>query len=178
MKMRAKQKGAFAVELAFIMGILTTVILFVSDLSTQVLTKTQVERVSYSLASTLKERARFYEGRQVVSQEDFEQLNEIAAEMLNLQAPVKRDGYGLYVEALIPLGEGEESSQHFAQNFDSESQCRGNKNIESLSGLMPERDDGLQFPIYQVTVCLKVDGYFSDHTSYRHLQASSVVPGR
>lgn len=171
--MKSRQAGAFTVEAVFGITVLMTMMLFLADLSNLVLAKTQASRVSYSLATATKERLRFFDGRQAVTNNDFSLINAIAADLLTKQAPVKQDGYGLVIESFTDTG-----IQSFSKSFNSGQTCEPEVPITSLNHLRPVREDGVIFPIYQVTVCLKLDGLFQLLPTLRSISSSSVLPGR
>jgi tight adherence protein F len=172
-KRRKSQQGVFTIEAAFVIGLLVFMMLFLADIAIQLLSQTQAQRISYSLTTALKERSRFFEGRQAITQQDFEVINELASDLLSLQAPSKRDGYGLFMESLTDTG-----VQSFSKSFDSGSNCNPDTSIGNMSHLIPVRQDGARFPIYQVTICIKVDGLLNAVPGLRHISSSSLLPGR
>lgn len=146
---------------------------FIGDLSNLLSGKTQSSQVSYSIATATKERLRFFEARQTLTQSDFNLINDIAADLLERQAPEKQDGYGLTVEGFTDTG-----IQTFTKDFDDGEQCSPSVAISDLAHLRPVREDGVVFPIYQVTVCIKMEGFSQYFPGMRYVNASSVLPGR
>ncbi|GAD78893.1 hypothetical protein VEZ01S_07_00700 [Vibrio ezurae NBRC 102218] len=175
MHSRDLQKGGFTVEAVFGMTVLVIMMFFIADLTQMISAKTQASRVSYSLATATKERSRFFEGRHSLNQADFDVINEIAADLLQRQAPEKRDGYGLMVEGYTDAGP---NIIPFSKNLDSGEACEPQTSIADLGHLRPEREDGVTFPIYQVTVCLKMEGFSQYFPGMRYVNSSSVLPGR
>lgn len=173
MKMRNRQRGAFTVEATFGIAALIMMMYFIGDLANLISGKTQSSQVSYSLATTTKERLRFFDARQTLTQTDFNLINDIAADLLERQAPEKQDGYGLTVEGFTDNG-----IQTFTKDFDDGEQCAPSVPISALGHLRPVREDGVIFPIYQVTVCIKMEGLSRYFPGMRYVNNSSVLPGR
>ncbi|OBT15851.1 hypothetical protein A9264_06060 [Vibrio sp. UCD-FRSSP16_10] len=167
------QKGAFTVELAFGMTILIIMMFFIGDLAALLSAKTQSGQVSYAIATATKERSRFFEGRHTLSEDDFDLLNSIAGDMLEHQAPEKQDGYGITIEGFDDKG-----SESFTKPFDDNETCQPSTSIEHLGHLRPKREDGVMFPIYQVTICIKMEGTSQYFPGMRYVKSSSVLPGR
>ncbi|MEZ9875069.1 tight adherence pilus pseudopilin TadF [Vibrio breoganii] len=177
MKHRAKQSGAFTVEAVFGITVLVMMMFFIGDLSQMLSANTQASRVSYSLATATKERLRFFDSRHTLSQADFDLINEIAADLLVHQAPEKQDGYGLTIESLTGSSNAP-TVQTFSKDLDSGEKCTPGTDISALAHLRPTREDGIVFPIYQVTVCLKIEGFSQYFPGMRYVNNSSVLPGR
>ncbi|WP_253912498.1 tight adherence pilus pseudopilin TadF [Vibrio sp. B1Z05] len=177
MKMHSRdlQKGGFTVEAVFGMTVLVIMMFFIADLTQMISAKTQASRVSYSLATATKERSRFFDARHSLSQADFDLINDIAADLLRRQAPEKQDGYGLTVEGYT---DGSPNVVSFSKDLDSGEECEPQTSIANLGDLRPEREDGVIFPIYQVTVCLKMEGFSQYFPGMRYVNSSSVLPGR
>lgn len=173
MKMRKAQIGAFTVEATFGIAALIMMMYFIGDLANLLSGKTQSGQVSYSLVTTTKERLRFFDARHSLTQSDFNLINDIAADLLERQAPEKQDGYGLAVEGFTDTG-----IQIFTKDFDDGEHCTPSIPIAELGHLRPVREDGVVFPIYQVTVCIKMEGLSRYFPGMRYVNSSSVLPGR
>lgn len=173
MKMRRRQAGAFTVEATFGIAALIMMMYFIGDLANLLSGKTQSGQVSYSLATTTKERLRFFDARHSLTQADFNLINDIAADLLERQAPEKQDGYGLTIEGFTDTG-----IQTFTKDFDDGEHCAPSIPIADLGHLRPVREDGVVFPIYQVTVCIKMEGLSRYFPGMRYVNSSSVLPGR
>lgn len=164
-----KQIGSFSVEAAFSFLLLSAVTLFLIDLSAQAMVKSQAERASYSLVNLLKERTRFFDGRYELSSQDVNAIYSVMERQFYLPLDNKQKGVGLVVESLID-GEG----QLFKRGY----RCDAQKPIKTLTNLVPVNSDNESFPIYQVTVCIEMDGVFSLVSGLRVISSSSVIPGR
>lgn len=166
------QQGAFAIELAFVLAFMVTLFLFCIDLSTQVLNRAKLDRLSYSLVSLVKERQRFFEERTELSETDFNQLQTIAAQMLSNESGQTVD-FGIQVDSLI-----EGRSQSFNQPYPGETGCEPETPIAQLSQLVPSKASGDEFPLYQVTLCLGSDAWFDRSRGIALIRSSSVMAGR
>lgn len=164
-----KQKGAFSVEAAFSFLVLAGLTLFLLDLSAQTIMKSQAERVSYSLVNIIKERSRFFEGRANLHSVDVDTLHNILDDLLYLPIESKQKGVGLVVESLVEGG-----TQVYKRGY----KCQAQRSIGTLTSLVPVDKEGDSFPIYQVTVCIEMDGVFGLMQGLRIISSSSVMPGR
>ncbi|PMM26430.1 tight adherence pilus pseudopilin TadF [Vibrio breoganii] len=173
MKTLRKSKGAFTVEAVFGIATLVIMMFFIGDLANLLSGKTQSGQVSYAIATATKERLRFFDSRQTLSQQDFDLMNIIAGDMLERQAPEKQDGYGLTIEGWTDSG-----IQVFSKGFDDGEACVPSQSISELGHLRPIREDGVVFSIYQVTVCIKMEGFSQYFPGMRYVNNSSILPGR
>ncbi|WP_026957746.1 tight adherence pilus pseudopilin TadF [Aliagarivorans taiwanensis] len=166
---RSAQRGSFAIELAFVMSFISLLFLFVMDLSQQLLTRGQLDRLSYSLVSVLKERSRFFVDDGVVR---LSINNEDLLTLWRIAAPELDDASGMVIESAIAA----DSSQRLTTGV----ACRSNEQLhqaEMFTLLVDEQGEPL--PLYRVTICKQIPAWFDVTTEATHqLQASSVMVGR
>ncbi|GEA60676.1 tight adherence pilus pseudopilin TadF [Vibrio comitans] len=165
------QRGAFVVEAALSMTLIVVILFFIADLSQILLAKTQANRVSYSITTAMKERYRFFDTRHDISQSDFELVSSIAGGLLADNGTYS--DYGIAVGGYTDNG-----VQEYFRSFESGESCIPQESISELEHLRPVRDDGVVFPIYQVTVCLRVEGFSDVFPGMNYVSSSSVLPGR
>ncbi|MGR5299066.1 tight adherence pilus pseudopilin TadF [Vibrio mediterranei] len=172
-----QQQGAFTVELVFAVTILIVMVFFIGNLSMLLTAKNQVDRVSYSLVTALKERKRFFNGRKDLSQTDFNTIKAITGNLLQRTDQDTQDDYGLTIESLNHR-DHHFVTKKFTKQYDNGKSCTPQSNITLLQDLMPVRSDGVTFPIYQVTVCLRVKGISQYFPALQHVSSSSILTGR
>ncbi|PSW07400.1 tight adherence pilus pseudopilin TadF [Photobacterium lipolyticum] len=171
--MRNKQRGVFAIEMSFVMFFLAALLFFTGDIAYKLFNRGNLDRASYSLVNIVKERSRFYDKRFELNQQDLSDMQKLASELLN-----DHKQFGLRVESLV-----KGSYQEFNNTVDASTAC---STLDSLNNpkrkeLVPVSLKGKEFPLYQVTLCYRVDNWFDrfmgkNKTSYLH--SSSVIAGR
>ncbi|WP_035415954.1 tight adherence pilus pseudopilin TadF [Ferrimonas kyonanensis] len=167
------QRGAFAIEMAFVLAFLAMLFLFSTDLSQQLLNRTRLDRVSYSLVNVVKERTRFYAGREPVSQQDFDQLTQIAARLLARESVELSDSFGIALQSLV-----DGQPVRFSKSYLDALPCLPEQDIQALTELVPENDAGKRYPLYQVTLCLNSQAWFDKAAGDHLLASSSTMVGR
>jgi tight adherence protein F len=172
------QKGAFAIELGFVLIGLCAIYLFATDLSHKLLVRAKLDRSSFALVNVIKERTRYFEadiaGRTnlQVSQQDLTDLTAVASRMLDSSV----EDVALQIESYV-IGSGTviQRSPKFASLG---CQTDSLSNYESLVPI----DKGLSYPIYRVTLCEEHHSWFEAFTSGgdadMRLTSSSIMPGR
>lgn len=178
---RRRQAGAFAIELAFVLVALCAIFLFATDLSHQLLVRAQLDRTSFALVNILKERTRYYstltaggrEVRETLNALDVQDMQALAARMLN----TTNDQVAIKIEAIVKnVVQPEYASAAFSQLH-----CQPDAAIVEHQNLIPV-ENGKVFPLYQVTVCAKVDTwfmpFFGEGKKHATISSSSVIPGR
>lgn len=153
------EKGAVAVEAAlyFVVFFMFCAILY--DFSTVFINKGHLERINYSLTSILRERSRFYEGREEVSQNDVNQLDVLAAKLLSDSRI--GNNYHLQVDAVYFNAEKDRKVVRLIQSFTGSSnncELQDSLNLDALISLSPYGSYGNEekywLPVYQVTLCI------------------------
>ncbi|MGF1686543.1 membrane associated secretion system protein [Photobacterium japonica] len=177
----SRQRGAFAIELVFVLFALCAIFLFTTDLTHKLLLRSQLDRTSFALVNILKERIRYYSvvedgeriARYTLNQADSRDMQILAARMLN----VPHDDVAIKLEALINnVPQPAFTSAQFDQWH-----CQPTTPISRLTDLSPV-DGGKIFPLYQVTLCSQAESWFLPFLGERDASAtitsSSVIAGR
>ena len=160
-----KQKGSFVIELTFVLMFLCLLTLFTADIAMQLFTRAKLDRVSYSLVNVLKERTRFYEGNNTLTQDDYDQLDIIAKKLL------PDTNYNVLINSTVPT----EAITPTVKPVKC-SPITINPALIPISSLT-----GVKFPVYQVTVCASFNSWFGKFTHGKNtfvIQSTSVMPGR
>ena len=160
-----KQKGSFVIELAFVLMFLCLLTLFTADIAMQLFTRAKLDRVSYSLVNVLKERTRFYNGNNILTQDDYDQLNIIAKKLL------PDTNYNVLINSTVPT----EAITPTVKPVKC-SPITINPALIPISSLTD-----VKFPVYQVTVCSAFNSWFGKFTHGKNtfvIQSTSVMPGR
>lgn len=160
--------GSVAVEFSFVMLFLFAFIFFMIDLVLKQALVGKLDRVSYSVAGVLRERTQLYQSRELLNQNDVQEMLELSRRMLkDMNSSVDLSRMGVTVEEV-----------HFMQPYDlrddtmtirynntfsagNSAQCAPPQTLTSLRGLSPKGSYGRWVPLYQVTVCLPAANFFS-----------------
>ena len=160
-----KQKGSFVIELAFVLMFLCLLTLFTADIAMQLFTRAKLDRVSYSLVNVLKERTRFYEGNNTLTQSNYNHIYSIAGKLL------PDTNYSVLINSTAPI-------MTITPNVKSVA-CSP---VAIDPALIPISSlTGIKFPVYQVTVCASFNSWFGKFTHGKNtfvIQSTSVMPGR
>ncbi|MGF1726086.1 tight adherence pilus pseudopilin TadF [Photobacterium nomapromontoriensis] len=178
---RKQQQGVFAIELVFVLLGLCVFFLFVSDLSHKLLTRSQLDRTSFALVNILKERTRYYADvsgdtrivRYALNDKDNEDMQILAARMLN----VSREQVAVGIESLV-----DKQSQYLSSEVFDRLNCKPATLIKEHGLLIPKKKNEKTYPLYQVTLCARHDGWFLPFISNKDgkvlIVSSSVIAGR
>lgn len=161
------EKGSVAIEFVFYFIAICFLCALLMDFSHFFLNKGYLERVSHSLASVLRERSVLYHGRDVLTQDDVDQLDRLASTLL----AETRMGttYQLYVDAVYFQENSKENKKIKSKSDALTARNRkGNtcpksafaKDLTKLVPLSPfssadavSTSVGHWLPVYQVTLC-------------------------
>lgn len=169
--MRSKQKGVFMIEMSFVMFFLAALLFFTGDIAYKLFNRVNLDRVSYSLVNIVKERTRFYDGRLELIESDVSELHTLAKRLLNGHSQ-----FGLRVESLI-----NEQPQGYDQSEGDSISCKKTDSLSKRGNLAPENLKNEKFPLYQVTLCYKVNNWFDrffGKNKDTYLHSTSVIVGR
>ncbi|USD67751.1 tight adherence pilus pseudopilin TadF [Vibrio sp. SCSIO 43136] len=168
-----KNRGVFSIEMAFVLIGMSACLYFCFDLGYQQIRKSQLERVSYSLVSVLKERTLFYQQKQPVDGKQVAQLHKIAARLLNT-SPER-----VAINVDYRIGKTQRINQSQRHGFTCESQGKLNQKFD-----VALEKTGEFAPVYQVTVCQKIPAWFERvigkdiDNDERVIKAQSTFMGR
>lgn len=173
MKAQKKQKGTFAIELALVLVGMTALLFFIFDLGYQVIQKSQLHRVSYSLVSVLKERKAFYSPNPRDTNWDItqSQADQMLAMATNLQVSKN-------IRVNIGFKSGNSNEIKFYAG-DASIQCDSKPIPNSMT-----QGSKHDLNVYRVTICKKVPAFYekavtnNDKKTTRILTSTSVFVGR
>ncbi|AQS38109.1 hypothetical protein Sps_02962 [Shewanella psychrophila] len=174
--MKSKQQGSFTVELAFVLFFTSALLVFTGDIALQLLNRVNLDRVSYSLVNILKERTRFYEEKPIVTASEVDEIDILAARLLGYPNTSEAAPYGVRVEWLVDGGYG-----GIDKGIGGGTPCRPDDSLQDKASLVPINSAHKTFPLYQVTLCLKIDSWFNQFwgdSEQHYIHSSSVMPGR
>lgn len=174
----SKQRGVFAIELAFIVFTLCAIFMFATDLSHKLLVRAKLDRTSFALVNILKERYRYFDGDITnkvnldVTEIELNEMRQVAARLLN----TNKDLVAIQIESLIDA----QFETQLASNRFKNLGCSAGS-IASESHLVP-KEGAVKFPLYRVTICEQHDSWFDPFvnggTEIVTIHSSSVMPGR
>ncbi|WP_053062528.1 tight adherence pilus pseudopilin TadF [Photobacterium aquae] len=178
---KQKQHGAMVVEFALVLFMLCALFVFVSDLSHQLLVRSQLDRASFSLVNILKERTRYYgsmvDGKPVprfeLSQRDISDMQRLAGRLLD--TPV--DDVAISIEAIVD----NDIQPAFTSAAFRRLGCVPVSSMVSNRDLVPV-ENGKAYPLYRVTLCSPVSSWFAPFMGMKRknptVVSSSIMPGR
>ncbi|AYV19975.1 MULTISPECIES: tight adherence pilus pseudopilin TadF [Vibrio] len=167
------QRGTFIIELTLVVIVLIGIFLFTTDISHKLLVRAQLDRASFALANILKERARFYNDRLVLSDGDRDDMHALASRMLDTaEADIAIKIEALHNTATV---DSYTSVQYGAMGCETTS-------IDQKSDLVPTEDETV-YSLYQVSLCEQRDSWFARFwgntgSPTLTITSSSVVAGR
>jgi tight adherence protein F len=171
----SKQSGVFSIELAFVLVGMSAALYFCFDLGFQQTKKSQLERVSYSLVSVLKERKLFFESKDLNTGKEASQLHNLAAHLLN----VDKSKVAVTIERRV----GKEGQRRNITETSGQFVCATKDSLDSRFDIPLEKSKKVA-PVYQVTVCQQVPAWFEraigkdKQKTERILTANSAFLGR
>lgn len=180
MLINKKQRGVFSIEMAFVLIGMCACLYFCFDLGYQQIRKSQLERVSYSLVSVLKERSLLYRKNkndtqyEIVNASQVEQLKSIGAKLLG----VDKNKISVVVDYRI-----EAINKPRVSALSAGIECTPLQTLSNKLDVTLEKG-GRPAPIYQVTICQQVPAWFESivggdkSKNKRILQVQSSFVGR
>lgn len=169
------QHGVFSIEMAFVLVGMCAALYFCFDLGYQQMKKSQLERVSYSLVSVLKERSLAFDKRENVDKNEMHNLQKLAAKLLSTEIEK--------VSVVVDYRIGQKRGRSQYQKAVGDPPCNPHQKIDSRFDVTLEKS-GKKAPVYQVTVCQQVPAWFEKAINGkvdfddRILQAQSTFLGR
>lgn len=164
-----------AVEFSIIAVVLLIFIFFLADLVVRQASQGKLDRLSYSIAGILRERIQLYDRRETLSKEDINDIYHLATRMIKDMNPAAKDrSLQMWVEQLhfAPRADLTDNTKHplksqvwFMTNVDIDAyRCKPHKLISELQELSPRGSYGRWVPLYQVTLCLTTDSWYTQLT--------------
>ncbi|MCG9581443.1 hypothetical protein L1D13_23545 [Vibrio tubiashii] len=150
LKTKSSQTGVFAIELAFILVAMSVSLYFCFDLGYQQMSKSKLERVSYSLVSLLKERSLFYAGNLNNTGEEAKELRNLGSRLLG----VPKDKLSVVIERRT----GQNQRRTTTEKYGSIACMPASALDEKFD--IPLEKSGKYAPVYQVTLCQSVPAWF------------------
>ncbi|MGR5117597.1 tight adherence pilus pseudopilin TadF [Vibrio astriarenae] len=172
-----RQRGSFAIELAFVLVALCSIFLFSTDLSHKLLVRAKLDRSSFALSNVIKERTRYFESDIAaqenlhITQSDLEGLINVASRMLNTES----SDVAIQIESMTNAST---ITLVKSQKFDDFG-CNI-ADFDDFSDLAPH-DGGVIYPLYRVSLCEVHDSWFEaffGDSSSMAIVSSSIMPGR
>ncbi|WP_145509434.1 MULTISPECIES: tight adherence pilus pseudopilin TadF [Yersinia] len=150
--------GAIIVEFVFVIFIMTIFIKTLISVSNYYSNVGKLDRISYSLAGIVRERARLYNNDYILTQEKVNQIKQLADNMLlNSGNPV----HNLAINIETLHFNQTESSAVTSKSIDNTKSlsfnvgtCEPNRPLNELAQLSTFSNAGRWIPLYQVTLCL------------------------
>lgn len=166
------RRAAVSVEFVLISLMLILFIVFLSDLMLRQATIGKLDRVSYSVASVLRERIQLFDARETLNQQDVDLAARLAARMLkDMHNDIDLSRLQLTVEELhfadpLRLNDTRKQVKRYRSwHSGSAEQCKPPQPLNQLTQLTPRGSYGRWVPLYQVTVCLPNISWFTRLTS-------------
>ncbi|WP_145536880.1 tight adherence pilus pseudopilin TadF [Yersinia kristensenii] len=181
-------KGAVILELVFIISTIAVFIKLLLSIAAYQSTVGKLDRISYSIAGIVRERARLYDNDNVLTQAQVEKLKQLTEQML-LNSGTHYNNIAIKIETLhfndtdspdlidkiidernsLPLSAGTVA-------------CNPTKPLHEMDSLSPYGNTGRWIPLYQVTLCLPTIPWystlFSPETSAPAIKSSAITIGR
>lgn len=153
-----EERGAIAVEASLYFMVFFLLCALLVDFSAVFLNKSYMERVTNSLASVVRERSLFYSQREALSQQDADQLYDLAGVLLE-DSRLANKPYQLTIRAVFfkPAGTPTEKVILNTQSFSrGKVSCSGTPSVSGpqITALSPWDAKGRWLPVYQVTLCV------------------------
>ncbi|VFS61545.1 tight adherence pilus pseudopilin TadF [Leminorella grimontii] len=166
------QRGAVAVEFGLIALVLIFFIMFLVDLMLQQALVGKLDRVTYSVAGTLRERTQLYGSDEYLSQEQAEQAVLLAKKTLqNMHSDADLSKLSATVEELhfvdlkLLSSDRKEISRYNRYHVGAAS-CEPYSKLDTLQELSPKGSYNRWVPMYQVTLCLPSASWFKKLTDF------------
>lgn len=161
------RQGSVAVEFIAIALLLVTFMTFVADLALGQINRGRLDRVAYSVAGVLRERAQLYDAREKLIQTDVTQAKALAMRMLkDMGVGVAEDDFQVFVEELHFLAITDPRDSRKLVSLYRRWSSQGNLNcmpptaLNLLTQLTPRGSYDRWVPLYQVTVCMASTSWY------------------
>lgn len=159
--MMTNTQGAIIIEFVFVIFIITLLIKILISIANHYSNVGKLDRISYSLAGIVRERALLYDNDNILTQEQVDQIKRLADNMLsNSVNYVNNQTFAIKIETLhfnqteSSLDEDKSIDETRSLSFNSGGACEPNRPLNELAQLSPFSNAGRWIPLYQVTLCL------------------------
>ncbi|EGQ7831330.1 tight adherence pilus pseudopilin TadF [Vibrio vulnificus] len=165
--MKAKQQGAFMVELALVLMFISGLFVVMTNYVVAINTKGQLDRAVYSLTTIMAERKQFFDGDLDICgradpycSETKRAVNYLSKASLKRMMPgFDESKFGVFVEQLVVEGDNPSNFIKRYKKFSSGVTDGCNlPNLDSLTKeealeLLPITSRNRRLPMYQITLC-------------------------
>ena len=176
-------QGAAIVEFSFIVFIIIIFIKALTSISEYYSIVGKLDRISYSLAGIIRERARLYSDDDQLTKEQVSQLRLLANNMLS-NSGLSQPSLAIKIETVhfnptqSPAAENKVIDGTKSLSF-SIGTCEPDKPLKELTQLSSFSNARRWIPLYQVTLCLPVDTWhntlFSQTGNVIYIKSSSMT---
>lgn len=148
----SKLKGAISVEMSFVMGFFALFLVLAYDVGGALVIKTKLDRISYSLASIVREREMLYPNELKLTKQNTQDLLKLAQ---SLSKDSLQGKLGLNVEMASFKGKrmGDRGGIEILRFSAGALECRPEKKIEDFKDASFFTTNGNYIPLYRVTLC-------------------------
>ena len=154
-----RARGSFVIEFVFVLIALCSICFFATDLSQRLLLRSQLDSAAFSLVNILKERTRYYSVvsgntqfvRYILNNNDLKEMQLLASRVLH----VPEQNVALSLESNV-----DNDIQQLSNDVFDRWGCQPAILINEHDALRPRKDDGSYFPLYQLTLCVRHDGWY------------------
>ncbi|WP_246201551.1 tight adherence pilus pseudopilin TadF [Budvicia diplopodorum] len=165
------ESGSVAVEFAMIGVVLTFLTAFLVDLVLQQAMIGKLDRVTYSVAGTLRERTQLYHNDEYLNQRQVDTISQLAKKvLLDMESGADLSNLSITVEELHFVEPKLTSNLHSRvvsryNSFRSGPEtCTPYTKLNNMQDLSPKGSYGRWVPMYQVTLCLPSVSWFTRFT--------------
>ena len=179
----SNNNGSVIIEFSFIVFIMIIFIKILMSISEYYSTIGKLDRISYSLAGIVRERTLLYSNNSELTRLQVNQLKKVAENML-LHSGLSKYSLSIKVEKIhFNTTQSSSTENKIIDNTKSLSfnigSCEPDKLLRELTQLSSFSNAGRWIPLYQVTLCLPVDTWYSQLFSQggnaNYIKSSSIT---
>lgn len=168
-------RGAIALEMSVIFGLLTLILVLSFDVGSALISKIKLERMAYSLAGVVRERAALYEGRGLSAQD--------ADEIYELSKVLAKDSinfpFTIAIEELVfPGADPKSRGRGVAKLFSRGGKCEPIEPISVHENIAFYTNFDRWTNLYQISLCGETRTLFAPVFEAIAPRASAVVFAR
>lgn len=179
----SNNNGSVIIEFSFIVFIMIIFMKILMSISEYYSTIGKLDRISYSLAGIVRERTLLYSNNSELTRLQVNQLKKVAENML-LHSGLSKYSLSIKVEKIhFNTTQSSSTENKIIDNTKSLSfnigSCEPDKLLRELTQLSSFSNAGRWIPLYQVTLCLPVDTWYSQLFSQggnaNYIKSSSIT---